>query len=87
MEKLILPVKSKDKTGPGRPKGPVRVEFVLERPVAEYLTAVGKRHGWGSSIQSISKFLVKNRYFELQTSLFHEKAMPAETPEDDDDGD
>lgn len=51
---------------------------MLPAPAAAYLTALGKRHGWGDSVHAVCKALTMSRYMELQTGLFHEKAMPSD---------
>lgn len=61
----------------GRPStDSVEVTFTLPAPAAEYLTALGKRYGWGDSIHAVCKAFAMSRCIELQTSGFHEKAMP-----------
>ena len=83
-----MPEKSTAKKGRGRPKkdSPVIVEFVLDQTAAKYLTAIGKRNGWGGSVHSVCKAMIMSRYIEMQTGLFHEKAMPsAEIEEDEND--
>lgn len=74
-----MPEKSTSKKGRGRPRkdSPVTVEFILDQAAAKYLTALGKRNGWGDSVHAVCKALIMSRYIEMQASLFHEKAMPS----------
>lgn len=83
-----MTIKSTVKKTRGRPEKEnksTEVRFVLPPPAASYLLSVGKRLGWGDSIHSISKAMVMSRYIEMQTSLFHEKAMPTAEIECDED--
>lgn len=61
---------------PPRTDVPVQVSFKMQKEQADYLTAVGKRFGWGTEINDVVRSILVAEVVALQKRRFHDENLP-----------